>query len=168
MPRVICCLAALAIVLAESAAFSASPTTRPVEIKSAIFNVREYGATGDGKTSDTAALNRVIDACASAGGGQVLFGPGRYLTGTIHLKSNITVMLEAGAEIVGTPDLDQYQNFTPPGQTPLANRLRWHRAVILGEGVENITIPGRGIIDGNKVLDARGEERMRGPHALLR
>src|SRR5882672_5217837 len=56
-------------------------------------DVREHGAIGDGKTLDTAAINKAIDACAAAGGGQVVFPPGRYLAGTIHLKSGITLMI---------------------------------------------------------------------------
>jgi polygalacturonase len=46
-----------------------------------VFNVREYGAAGDGKTLDTAAINKAVEKCAQAGGGQVRFGPGRYLSG---------------------------------------------------------------------------------------
>jgi len=147
----------VASILVASWTFAAPP----------VINVRDFGAVGDGKTADTAALNKAVEACSAAGGGQVLLGPGKYLTGTVHLKSNVTLMLEAGAEIVGTSDLEQYQNFTPPRDTPLASRLRWHRALILGEGIENVGIVGKGIINGNKVFDPRGEERMRGPHALL-
>lgn len=131
------------------------------------FNVRDQGAMGDGKSLDTQAINKSIDACSASGGGQVLIPAGKYLTGTIHLKSNVTMYLDAGAEIVGTSDLDQYQNFTPPGGTPLADNARWHRALILGQGVENVTITGRGVINGNKVFDPHGEEKMRGPHAIL-
>src|ERR1051325_2036419 len=130
-------------------------------------NVREQGALGDGKTLDTASINKAIEACVAGGGGQVIFPPGRYLTGTIHLKSNIALLIQPGAEIVGVNDPEQYEGFTPPAGTPLANRLRWHRSLILGVGVENVTIIGGGVIDGNKVFDARGEERMRGPHAVL-
>ena len=132
-----------------------------------VFNVRAHGAAGDGKADDTAALNKAVEACAAAGGGQVLFPPGKYLSGTIHLKSNVTLLLDAGAEIVGTADPERYQHFTPPGETPLASRHRWHRALLLGVDVENVTITGRGTINGNKVFDPRGEERMRGPHAVL-
>lgn len=141
--------------------------TRYASAAAPVFDVRDNGAIGDGKTSDTAAVNKAVDACSTAGGGVVRFGPGKYLTGTIHLKSNVTLLLEEGAEIVGTSDLDQYQNFTPPGETPLASRHRWHRALVLGVGVENVAITGRGVINGNKVFDPQGEERMRGPHAVL-
>jgi hypothetical protein len=134
---------------------------------SATFNVRAHGAVGDGRTHDTDAINKTIDEASAAGGGQVLFPPGKYLTGTVHLKSNVTLMLDAGAEIVGTSDLDQYHHFSPPEGTPLAERRRWHRALILGDGAENIGIVGRGVINGNKVFDADGEEKMRGPHAVL-
>ena len=150
----------LMITLWPVAAPAADPST---------FNVRDYGAKGDGATLDTAALNEAIDACAAGGGGggQVLFPPGKYLTGTIHLKSDVTLMLDAGAVILGTADLDQYQNFAPPAGTPLAGNTRWHRALILGVDVHDVAIVGRGVIDGNKVNDPRGEERMRGPHAVL-
>ena len=55
---------------------------------SGTFNVRDHGAAGDGKTLDTAAINKAVAACAAAGGGQVLFPPGVYLSGTVHLTSN--------------------------------------------------------------------------------
>ena len=55
-----------------------------------VYSVRNYGARGDGSTLDTRALNNAIDACSSAGGGQVLVPAGKYLTGTVHLKSNVT------------------------------------------------------------------------------
>src|SRR6185295_14099759 len=78
------------------------------------LNVRDYGAKGDGTTLDTAPLNKAIETCAAAGGGRVSVPPGKYLTGTLRLKSNVTLLLEAGAELIGSPDLNQYQNFTPP------------------------------------------------------
>lgn len=133
-----------------------------------VFDVRDHGAAGDGKTLDTTAINMAVKAAAADGGGGVVrFPPGRFLTATIHLRSNATLHLDAGAEIVGSPETEQYQNFTPPGETPLADRHRWHRALILGVGVENVAITGPGVINGNKVFDPRGEERMRGPHTIL-
>ncbi len=131
-------------------------------------NVRDYGAKGDGTTLDTASLNSAIAAGASGGGGRVLIPAGKYLTGTVKLKSNVTLFLEAGAELVGTHDLKQYEHFTPPKGIPLVgSHVRWHRALILGDGVENVTIAGQGIINGNDATDPEGEERIRGPHTLL-
>ena len=132
-----------------------------------IFNIRDYGAVGDGKTPDTAAINKAIEVCGAAGGGQVLIPPGRYLSGTLHLKSNVTLFLDAAATLVGSTDLESYQHFTPPAGTPESRWGRWHRALILGDDVENVAILGPGVIDGNKVFDPRGEERMRGPHTIL-
>ena len=134
----------------------------------AVIDVRARGAAGDGKALDTPAINRAIEACAAAGGGTVLFPPGRYLSGTVHLKSNVSLKLDAGARLVGTPDLDRYEGFTSPRGTPEARfPARWHRALILGDGVENVLIAGDGVIDGNRVFDPRGEEKMRGPHTIL-
>jgi hypothetical protein len=132
-----------------------------------VLNVRDYGAAGDGKTLDTLAINKAIEACSATGGGQVLLPPGRYLSGTVHLKSRVTLFLEAGATLVGTTDLDQYQHPVIPEFMPEAKWGKWHRALILGDGLEDIAIAGQGIIDGNKVFDPTGEERMRGPHTFL-
>jgi len=122
---------------------------------------------GDGKTLDTPAIQKAIDTCSKAGGGQVLIPPGRYLSGTVHLKNRVTLYLEAGATLVGTNDLDQYQHPTPPAFLPEARWGKWHRALILGDGVEDITIAGHGVIDGNEVFDPTGEEKMRGPHTFV-
>src|SRR5208337_4074410 len=131
-----------------------------------VVSVTEHGARGDGKTLDTSALNRAVEACAGAGGGQVRVPPGRYLTGTVRLRTGITLVLDAGAVLVGTPGLDQYESYAPPESRP-GDRNHWHRALVLGVGVENVTITGPGVIDGNKVPDPQGEEHMRGPHAVL-
>ncbi len=138
-----------------------------ISIAAGVFNVSDYGAAGDGKTLDTAAIQKAIDACAKADGGQVLMPPGKYLSGTVHLKSNVTLFLEAGARLIGTANLDKYQYPIPPASMPEAKWGKWHRAMILGDGVENIAIAGQGVIDGNKVFDATGEEKMRGPHTFV-
>lgn len=132
-----------------------------------VFDVRDYGAVGDGKKVDTAAINKAVKACSETGGGQVRFGPGRYISGTVHLKDNVTLFFEAGATLVGTTKLDDYQYFTPPAGTPEARFGKWHSALILGVGVKNVTIVGHGVIDGNKVFNPRGEEKMRGPHTII-
>lgn len=132
-----------------------------------VFNIRDSGAVGDGATLDTPGINKAIETCAASGGGQVLFPPGRYLSGTVHLKSHVTLFLEAGATLVGTRDLNEYQHPTPPAFLPEAKWGKWHRALILGDGLEDIAIAGQGVIDGNKVFDPTGEERMRGPHTFV-
>src|SRR5262245_28777923 len=72
-----------------------------------VFDVRRFVGRGDGITSDTVAINEAIRACGKHGGGQVYFPPGRYLTGTIRLCSNLNLFLAAGAVIVGTTNLTE-------------------------------------------------------------
>ena len=124
-----------------------------------LFNVRRYGASGNGVTLDTTCIAKAIDDCAKSGGGTVHFPAGTYLTGTVHLKDNVTPWIDSGATLLGSKDLADYQ--TPiPGQ-------RWFAALIVATGVRNVGIVGRGVIDGNRVFDPKGEERMRGPHAAI-
>src|SRR5207248_6718490 len=73
-----------------------------------VFDVKSFGATGDGVTLDTAALNKTIEACAAAGGGVAYLSPGTYLSGTVVLKSNVTLYLEAGATFLGSKNLADY------------------------------------------------------------
>ena len=135
---------------------------------SGVHDVREYGAKGDGTTADTAAINRAVAACGDSGGGQVRFPPGRYLSGTIRLRSKVTLHLEAGAMLTGTAELDAYEHFSPPaGVFEATLPPSWHRAIVLGVDVEDVAIEGAGTIDGDMVRDPNGEERMRGPHAIL-
>jgi polygalacturonase len=147
-------LAALLFVLAP--AFPASHS----------FNVRDQGAAGDGTALDTAAINRAIAACADAGGGEVRFPAGRYLSGTIRLRSRVTLNFEAGARLIGTTNLNEYQQPSVPAFLPEAKWGKWHRALIVGENLEDVTVTGGGVIDGNKVFDPAGEEHMRGPHTI--
>jgi hypothetical protein len=131
------------------------------------FSVRDYGATGDGTNLETAGLNRAIEACSQAGGGVVLVPAGRYLSGTIHLHSHVTLSLEAGATLVGTSNLSQYEQPSVPSFMPEAKWGKWHRALLVAENAEDVTVSGPGTIDGNKVFDPTGEEHMRGPHTLV-
>ena len=111
----------------------------------AAFNVRDFGATGDGRTKDTAALQKALDACTAAGGGTVVVPAGVYLTGSVVLGANTTLKLERGASLVGSPDIGDY---------PLVN-VRWegefrpgHRALIAAEKADHIAIDGPGAIFG--------------------
>jgi polygalacturonase len=128
-------------------------------------DVRASGATGDGLTLDTPAIQKAIDACADAGGGRVLFPPGHYLSGTIRLRSGVTLQLEAEARLIGTSNLDLYSQPQPQEIMLESKWGKWHRALIVAENAHDIGITGLGVIDGNKVFDPACEERMRGPHA---
>lgn len=123
------------------------------------FDVKAFGAKGDGKTLETAAINRAVEACSAAGGGTVYVPAGTYLTGTIHLKSHVNLWVDAGATILGSKDLTHYR--WPRGERD------WYAALILGEDVENVALTGPGTINGNQVFNPKGEERMRGPHAFV-
>lgn len=131
------------------------------------FNVLDQGAIGNGMSLDTAAINRAIETCARAGGGVVRLPAGRYCSGTIHLRSHVHILLEAGAVLVGTTNLEQYMPPVIPSFMPEARWGKWHRALIVGENVEDVTISGPGLIDGHKVFDPDGEEHMRGPHTIV-
>src|SRR5215472_18462223 len=68
--------------------------------RAGIYDVRAFGAKGDGKTLDTSAINKAIDAAAAAGGGTVRFPAGSYLSFSIHLKSNVALYIDQGATVI--------------------------------------------------------------------
>jgi len=120
--------------------------TAVLPAKTSVFDVREHGAAADGSTLATKSIQRAVDACAAAGGGSVYFPPGRYLSGTIFLKSGVALDLEAGAVLLGSKNLADYpetiQSFR--SYTDVYTR----KSLIYAEKVENIAIRGRGRIDG--------------------
>lgn len=116
----------------------------PLRAAGRTFDVREYGAKGDGKTKDTALIQKAVDACAQAGGGVVYLSPGTYLSGTIVLKDNITFHLEAGATLLGSTDLSDYVLQPGPPATGDANG----KHLLFARDAENVTLSGSGRIDG--------------------
>jgi polygalacturonase len=77
------------------------------------LDVRDFGAKGDGSNKDTAAIQAAVDKVSSSGGGTVVLPPGNYISGTIHLRSNLTLEIEQGATLIFSPDdrdFDQYEN----------------------------------------------------------
>jgi polygalacturonase len=108
------------------------------------FDVRAFGATGDGKTLDTAALQAAIDACHRAGGGTVRVPPGTYLASPFEVRSSVTLHLEAGSTILGSPRLEDYdvEGRDASGESERAGLVTARRA-------ERVAIVGRGTIDGN-------------------
>lgn len=132
-----------------------------------VFDVREFGARGDGRTVDTEAIQRAVQAGAQAGGGQVRFPPGQYLTGTIRLASHLTLWFDAGAKVIGTTNLAAYDRPRTSTPMPEAGWGKWLNGLFIGQDLEEVTLAGPGLIDGRRVFDPTGEERMRGPHALV-
>jgi hypothetical protein len=123
---------------------------RPVAQMSAaipkyIFDVREFGAVGDGKTLCTLQIQSAVDACAKAGGGKVVVPSGKYLTGPIFLKSNMEFEVAAGATLLGSTNFDDYPAI--PGRWEGLDRTIF-ASMLTGEGLENVSITGRGTLDG--------------------
>ena len=143
--------------LPSLAAAKPSGTSRAADV----FDIRTNGAVGDGKTVDTPAINKAIEAAAAAGGGTVLFPAGTWLCFSIHLKSHVTLYLAQGATILaadsplqdattgyngGTYDAaepntawDAYQDY---------GHNHWHNSLLWGEGLNDISIIGPGLIYG--------------------
>ena len=109
------------------------------------YNVLDFGAKGDGTTMNTIAIQKTIDACNKTGG-VVIFPSGKYLTGTIYLKNNVSIYLQNGAIILGSNHLKDYPENLPDYQFLRKGKIK--RALIYAENCENISIKGAGIIDG--------------------
>jgi len=128
-----------------------------------VYNVKSFGAKADGKTLDTPAINKAIDAAAAAGGGTVLFPAGNYLSVSIHLKSNIALYLDQGATIVAANtssdakydppepnEWDKYQDF---------GHSHFHNSLIWGENLTNVSILGPGMIWGKGLVRSGSQSR---------
>jgi len=110
------------------------------------YDVRAFGAVADGATLDTPAIQAAIDACAAAGGGVVRVPPGRYLTGTVFLKSGVTLHLESGVTLLGSTNLDDYPARTVAYRS-YTDRYT-DRALLFAEDQEGVAVTGGGVIDG--------------------
>lgn len=115
------------------------------------FNVRDYGAKGDGKTLDSPAIDKAIEACVKQGGGKVVLPAGTYLSGSIHMKSNVELHLQSGCVILAAPQsmgaYDKSETFGFPEYQD-GGHTYFHNSLIWVEGQENISITGHGMIDG--------------------
>jgi polygalacturonase len=138
-----------AVIICTSAVFSQDGTKY-----SGVYNVKQFGARGDSSNLDTDAINRAIEAATSAGGGTIYFPAGNYLSFSIRLKSNISIYLDNGANLIAAlpvqgkggyddPEANQFDMYQDFGHS------HWHNSLIWGENVENIAITGHGRIIGN-------------------
>src|SRR5690348_9847969 len=110
-----------------------------------VFRVNDFGAVKDGKTMDTRAIQRAIDSCAAAGGGIVAFDTGRYLTGSIFVKSGVILRIDSGVTILGSQDINDY----PVIPTRVAGiEMKWPAALLNIIGQHDAAITGSGLVDG--------------------
>ena len=159
---------------------AAAKGTRNGEPLMGVFDVRKYGATGDGRTVDTPAINNAIDAAAAAGGGVVLFTAGTYLCFSIHLKNYVHLHLEQGSTILaadspspgqttgyngGTYDAAEPNTPWEPYQDYGHNH--WHNSLIWGEEIHDFSITGTGLIFG-KGLSFGGGNNPRGSYPVYK
>lgn len=152
---------ACALLFSTAQRFHFPLTARAAE--ASVYNIRTFGAKGDGKSLDTPAINKAIDTAAAAGGGTVFFPAGNYLSVSIHLKSNIALYLDQGATIIAANtshevrydppepnEWDQYQDF---------GHSHWHNSLIWGENLTNVSILGPGMIWGQGLVRNGGQSR---------
>ncbi len=122
-----------------------------------VYNIRDHGAKGDGKTLNTKAIQLAIDKCFSDGGGTVLIPAGEFLSGTLELKSNVTLHLAAAAKLLGSPKREDY---TAGKGVPSGNG---NIVFLYAVNANNVSIEGNGTIDGNGLAFYNGKGDNTGP-----
>jgi len=133
------------------------------------FDVRKFGAKGDGNSIDSSAINAAIDAAATAGGGTVIFAAGVYASYSIHLKSNVALFLDQGATILAAPT--PYEGLTSGGYDAAEpqgdfepyqdyGHNHWHNSLIWGENIHDFGIFGPGLIFGKGLSRGHNEKTL--------
>jgi hypothetical protein len=112
-----------------------------------VIDIRDLGAQPDGKTLSTAAIQKAIDQCAAAGGGVVRFPAGTWLSGTLTLRSHVTLELDAGATLLGSRNLEDYRG--PRIRTNGKVEENGVRDLLVGDNLDQVAIVGEGTIDVN-------------------
>lgn len=123
-------------------------------VAAADYNVRDYGAKGDGTTKDTAAVQKAIDAAEKAGGGEVFLPPGTYLCGTIYLKDNVDFHIGPGAVVMASPDKADYNaaDVCQQNGRGYAPESTSGQHLFLAIEKKNVTMRGPGTVDGNSAV----------------
>jgi polygalacturonase len=138
---------------------SAAEAVAPLEsnARRANYDIRDFGAVGDGTTLNTKAVQSAIDACFAAEGGTVLVPAGDFVVGTIELKSHVTLHLAPKGRLLGSPDRTHYQ---AGHDIPRSNG---NVVMISAANADNIAIEGHGTIDGNgaKFFTGKGDNTIR-------
>jgi hypothetical protein len=148
------CGASILLLGAAPSSDPCQPPNFPPPVFGAVkVNVRETGAIGDGRTNDTAAINRAIEECNARGGGDVIFPAGTYSAASIHLKSNIRFVLDKDAVISGagegydSPEPNSFEQYQDFGHSHFHNALMW------GENIANFAIVG-GRVNGGHIIES--------------
>jgi polygalacturonase len=146
------------------AAANNTASTVPGKSADLVLNVKDFGATGDGQTKDTLALQQTIDRCSVLGGGEVLVPAGNYLTGALSLRTDTVIRLDKDAVIVGSPDFADY----PVSQVRWEGKwIKGHVGLIYAFNVNNSGIIGPGKIAGSHALGGRPNEKYPLRHPAL-
>ena len=152
-PRMKAILLFFALTVVSATAEPTTPST---------FDITKYGAVGDGTTLNSAAINKAIGAASAAGGGTVYFPAGTWLSGSIHLKSNVTLYLEQGSTILATSDAQAYDEPEPNQWDKYQDfgHSHFHNSLIWGEELENVAILGTGRIYGKGLTRSERQPRL--------
>ena len=121
---------------------------QPKDLGARTYNIRDYGAKGDGTTLDTVAVQAAIDACNKDQGGTVLVPAGKFVIGTVELKSNVTLHIAAQGVLLGSADGKQYHAADAIPLSGDSTLNDGNVGLLFAVGAENITIEGQGTIDG--------------------
>jgi hypothetical protein len=123
-----------------------------------VYDIRRFGAVGDGTTLNTRAIQQALDTCAARGGGVVLIAPGIYRSGALFLRSRVHLNVLSGATLLGSDDFDHY----PPVMSRSEGIERQTYASLLtGEGLEGVVVSGGGVLDGHGPAWWRAHETTR-------
>ena len=163
---------AVGLVGAAAAGFAETTSTRGSGAET-FFNVHTFGATGNGKVLDTPAINRAIDAAASAGGGTVVFPAGTYLCFSIHLRSRVHLYLSQGAALLAADSpkpgettgfnggtYDAAESNAPWEAFQDFGHNHWHNSLLWGENLVDLSITGPGLIHGRGLSHGRDTQTL--------
>lgn len=132
----------------EQMAATLTANLKPWPVPNRVFRVTDYGAVGDGKTVNSAAIQKALDACSQAGGGVVLIEKGDYVTGTLDLKNGVMLEIAKDARLLGSTNFTDYPPRVPAHETVMDTWMKLTQSLIYAENCDRIGIRGAGVIDG--------------------